>query len=156
MIAECAIGILSLLVSSVSPALAVSPVNLEGVTVHLFLEASGEFSRDVASIPFEGRNSKPFGVGLPENETFDSLLIKVAFSAPGEHYEPGVVATIRILGKRTGKAFVNRTVRGLYVGPSGRTHVPVFVASRPCEPLTIEVRSGGQSIRKTLEFSCGE
>jgi hypothetical protein len=48
MTARCAMGILSLLVGSVGSALAASPLNLEGVTVHLFLEAPSQTLSDLA------------------------------------------------------------------------------------------------------------
>jgi len=58
---------------------------------------------------FETRNSKPLGSDLPANEMYDSSLIKLAFSAPRELFEPGLIATIRVMGKQTRKIMLSRT-----------------------------------------------
>ncbi len=143
--------------ASTAPSAAAVSVTLDAVTVHLFLETSGQLSADVTSMGFfETRNSKALGSDLPENEMYDSFLVKSAFSAGQETFQPGPIATLRITAKKTRKVIVARTIRDLYVGPSGKTYVPIFVAGRQCEPIAIEVKSGARAIRKELEFTCGE
>jgi hypothetical protein len=140
-----------------APAIAASPVTLEAVTVHVFLETSGHLSADVTSMRFfETRNGMALGSDLPDEEMYDSFLVKLAFSAPRETFQPGSIATVRITAKKTGRIVLVRTIRDLYVGPAGRTHIPIFVAGRQCEPVAIEVRSAARTIRKEVEFTCGE
>jgi len=151
------LALLLVCLAATAPTIAAAQVTLEAVTVHVFLETSGLLSPDVTSMRFfETRNGKALGSDLPEEEMYDSFLVKIAFSAPNEVFQPGSIATVRITGKKTRRVVLVRTIRDLYVGPAGRTHIPIFVAGRQCEPIAIEVRSGARTIRKELEFTCGE
>jgi hypothetical protein len=154
------LGALLLVALLTGAAGAASPygVELDSVTVHLFLESSGELSRDVTSVPdFMAANFEPMGQGIPNGERFHSFLIKVTFRATGEVWEPGVVAEVRVINKRTGKRILSRTIRGVYVGRSQHlSHVPIFVEGHECEQLVIEVRSPEKTIKKELPFACFE
>jgi hypothetical protein len=51
---------------------------LEGVSVHLFLEKSGSLSRDVTAVKdFQSWNFVPSGTGIPDDERFNDILVKV-------------------------------------------------------------------------------
>jgi len=46
-------------------------VKLESVSVHLFLEKSGDLSQDILTTnEFMSHNFRPFGDGIPANEIF--------------------------------------------------------------------------------------
>jgi len=147
------VAVLSTAVEATSP----SEIELDSVSVHLFLEDSGELSRDVTSIPdFLAWNFHPIGEGIPDGERFHSFLVKVSFYSTYDAFEPGVVAQVKITNKETGKQILARTIRGVYVGQSQISHVAVFVDGHECEQLIVEVTSPKKTIKKTLRFSCGE
>jgi hypothetical protein len=132
-------------------------VELNSVTVHLFLESSGELSQDITSVPeFLAWNFMPMGKGVPDGEKFHAFLIRVGFYSTYEAFEPGVVAEVRVTNKETGKPILSRTIRGIYVGRSQTSHVPIFVDGHECEQILIEVISPAKTIKKELPFACGE
>jgi hypothetical protein len=146
--------VLAIVTSSVQ---ARAPVTLSAVSAHLFLENTGELSADVWSMSeFYAVNGRPDVGDFPENSRFSSFVIKLRFQASGEAFEPKVVAEVRLTDKKTKKVIVNQSVRGVYIGPSGITFVPIYVEHHECDWLIVEVRSGGKVVTKELPFVCGE
>lgn len=134
------------------------PVKLDAVTVHLFLEKSGQLSPDITSMnSFSCRNFAPSGDGLPEGERFHSFLIKLAFSAPKESFSGATVAVVKLINNKTRKVILSRTIRNLYVGPNKQSFVGIFVEEgHECDNMTVDVVSSDQKIVKEIPFTCGE
>ena len=150
-------GLISLL--AVTPGVAVaSTVQLSSVSVHLFLTASGTFTDDVTAMKgFGARNFTPFADGQDfGHDTFHAVLVKVAFTSQGETFEKGQVAQLTVSDSKTGKVILKRSIAGLYVGPGGRSVVPVLINGHECQELRVEVKSGGTTIQRQLPFKCGE
>ena len=149
--------VLAALLSGAASAAPTPAVKLEAVTVHLYLEGSGQLSSDVLSVPeFFARNFTPMGVGIPDGEKFHTFLVRLSFVAPKESYERGSLAEVRISNEQTGKVVLSRTVKGIYVGPTKRAYVPIFIEGHECEPMILEVKSADKTFKKQLPFSCGE
>jgi hypothetical protein len=132
-------------------------VRLEKVSIHLFLEKSGEMSADVTSIPgFFTRNFAVFGEGMPDDERFHSFLIKVWFSADAETFRSGEQARLVIRRAETGRKVLESSIENVYVGPNRHTARPFLVSGHECEPLVVEVRSHDKLITNSLPFRCAE
>ena len=134
-----------------------SPVQLDKVSVHLFLENRDTFSDDITSLfAFSARNFRPFGMGFSDNDRFHSFLIKVWFSSDRETFQAGEQAHVVVRSEKTGKIVFNSAIKGVYIGTDGQTVKPLLVSGYVCEPLIVEVRGRPKSITKTLPFECGE
>jgi hypothetical protein len=131
-------------------------INLESVSVRLFLQRSGMLSTDVTSVAdFGSWNSEPRGKGIPEGERFDAALIILRFHAAGEVFAKGEQARLTVIGD-AGKVVMSSRIRDVYVGPEGITHLAFFLPETSCTRVQIRVVSGGKTVKKTLPFSCGE
>jgi hypothetical protein len=85
-----------------SPALAQGKVQLDSVTIHLFLATSGTLSPDIETIQgFGARNFSLQGEGIADNERFYAALMKVRSLDQGALHLKG------------------RSLRGWHAGPGG-------------------------------------
>jgi len=133
------------------------PVHVKQVSVHLFLIPLGVFSDDVTQMKgFGARNFKPFGSGIPENQRFDSFLIKVRLESGGEQYVKGRIGTIEVRSQKSRQIIERQHIRDLYIGPEGETATAMLIRDHVCEPLLVSVRLAQQRIEQTLSFTCGE
>lgn len=150
-------AIILLLAACVSAAAARDRAALDGMTVHLFLEKSGQLSPDVTAIAdFKSWNGTPMGAGIPDGETFEALLIKVRFVSKGEVFAKGRQATVTVTNTKTRKTILRRRIADVYVDSAGKITKAVFLSEASCTPLTITVRGGGRTLTKKLDFECGE
>ena len=135
-----------------------SEIQLASVSAHLFLQGAGTFTDDVTAMRgFGARNFVPFADGYDfGKDKFHSVLIKLLFTAHDEEYEKGQVAQLTVIDSDTGKPVLKRIIRGLYIGPGGRTTVPVLITDHECHGWLIKVTSGSTTIQKELGFTCGE
>jgi hypothetical protein len=134
-----------------------SPVQLDKISIHLFLENTGTFTDDITSVlGFGTWNFRPFGIGFSEDDIFHSFLIKVWLSSERETFQAGEQARVLVRSEKTGKVLFDSTINGVYIGREGRTVMPLLVAGHVCEPLIVEVRGRPKSITKMLPFACGE
>lgn len=146
----------ALLFMAAASARSAQPIDLDGVSIHLFFQGAGALSEDVTTVKeFGAWNFHPFGEGIEDTETFHSFLIKVAFSAPSEIFEPGVVATVRVTNDKK-QVILKRDIRSLYIPATRKAHVAIWVEGHECEMLNIEVKSLSKVITKRLPFACGE
>ena len=130
---------------------------LDAVTLHLFLEKSGQLSPDVAAIAdFKSWNSSPSGAGLPDGDLFEAILIEVHFTSKNEIFAKGRQATVTVKHRRTGKVLMRRSIRDVYIDRDGKVTKPVFLDGHSCTPLIVTVASGKEKITKTLDLECGE
>jgi hypothetical protein len=134
-----------------------SPVRLEKVSVHLFLENTGGLSDDVTSVSgFYARDSRPFGSGFSENDRFSSFLIKVSLSSDVQTFQPGEQARVMVKSEKTGKMIFEFPIKGVLIGKDRRAVKTVLISGYACEPLVVEVQSRPKSITKILRFNCAE
>jgi hypothetical protein len=146
--------ILAMLTSS---AQAQNKATLDSVSVHLFLEKSGTLSPDVTTIPnFKTWNFAAVAEGIPQDEHFRAILIKLRITAPGEHFAKGKVAELTLTNRETKKVVKRARVAGIYIGPEGAIFVPVLVEDAACGPFNLVVTGGAKRITKSLEINCGE
>jgi hypothetical protein len=140
-----------------SAARATDRAQLDGVSVHLFLEKSGAFSSDIASIQnFYSWNMVPSGDGIPEDEKFGSILIKLRFNSPAEVFAKGMQARVVVMSSKDKKIIKTETFKDLYIGPGRVGYRALFVQNVSCTLLDILVTSPGKRIRKVVNFNCGE
>src|SRR5262245_30584800 len=112
------------------------PIRVEKVSVHLFLENSGEFSDDITVMPeFFTWNFKPVGDSFTDQDRFHSFLIKVWLRADGEAFHSDEQARVRLRDEESGKNILEFPIKNVYVGKEGRTVVGVFVQNHECSPL---------------------
>ena len=130
---------------------------LDSVSVHLFLEKSGTLSPDVTAIPnFKTWNFATIADGIPEDEHFRAILIKLRITAPGEHFARGKVAELTLTNRSTKKVVKRARVADVYIGAEGAVFVPVLVEDAACGPFNLVVTGGARRIAKSLEINCGE
>jgi hypothetical protein len=155
-----ALALATLLVAAPASALAQgkaqSRAQLDSVTIHLFLATSGTWSPDIETI--EGFGAWNFGLqgqGIADNERFYVAMIRVRFTSPREVYADGTQAQVVVTDRRTKRVVKRETIAGVLVGPSGASHVPVFL-NAACGPFEVVVTGGGRKIVKQIEAACGE
>ena len=130
---------------------------LDSVSVHLFLGKSGTLSPDITAIPnFKTWNFAAIADGIPEDEDFRAILIKLRITAPGEHFAKGKVAELTLTNRSTKKVVKRAQVAGIYIGTEGAVFVPVLVEDAACGPFTLVVTGGAKRIAKSMEINCGE
>lgn len=149
---------LAALVSAVSSfALAQGKVQLDSVTIHLFLETSGTLTPDIDTIEgFGARNFSLQGEGIADNERFTAALLKVRFTSQREVFAQGTQAQIVVTDRWRKRVVRRERIAGVYIGSSGYTHVPVFLPDAACGPFEVVVTGGGRKIVKQIESTCGE
>ncbi len=146
-----------ILLTLTSSAQAQNKAVLDSVSVHLFLDKSGTLSPDITAIPnFKTWNFATIAEGIPEDEHFRAILIKLRIAAPGEHFAKGKVAELTLTNRSTKKVVKRAQVTGLYIGPEGAVFVPVLVDDAACGPFDLVVTGGAKRIAKSLEINCGE
>ena len=132
-------------------------VQLDSVSIHLFLTTAGVFSPDVETI--EGFGAWNFGVqgtGILPNERFHSALINVRMTSKGEVYARGTQAQVVVTERRTKRVFKRERIADVHIRAAGVTHLPVFLPDAACGPFEVVVTGGGRRIVKQLEAACGE
>ena len=148
----------ALLLSALAlPAAAQDRAQLGTVTLHLFLEPSGTWSPDVATMAeFQSFNFTATGKGMPEGAKWDSLLIRVQLRSPKEIFAKGQQAVVTVTQRKTKKVIRRAVISDVYIGTNGVTWKPVLVDNVGCAPMDIVVQSGAQRFAKSLEINCGE
>jgi len=132
-------------------------LSLHAVSIHLFLEKSGEFSHDITQAPGVGAwNFRPISGDVDSDESFHSYLIKVTFRSGGEAYAEGEQATLVISEVESGTVLVTETIRDVYIGPSGQVTKPFLIHDQVCGPLRVDVSDDEKTITNRLQFACGE
>lgn len=140
-----------------SAATSASNVVLETASVHLFLEKSGILSNNVNDIdPFYSFNFRPFGEGIPENELFHEILIKLKFSSKKETYTSENVASILVKNKLDKSILLKKEISSLYIGKEKVIYKGIWLPNVSCTPLTIEIKSSDNYLYYDLPFHCGE
>jgi hypothetical protein len=156
-ITACLTGALALMLSAASGARAADRAVADAFSVHLFLQKSGVFSTDVTSLPdFNAWNLEVSGRGIPEGERFDSIAIKVRLRADKEVFAKGEQGRLVVTTIKDNKVIRNERIADIYIGPGGVGYRVYFVADVGCRGLQIALTSGGKTLRKTLNFNCGE
>lgn len=106
-----------------------SPLRLDKVSIHLFLENRDAFSDDITSVSgFSAWNFRPSGIGFSDDDRFHSFLIKVWFSSAQETFQAGEQARVLVKSEKTGKVLFNSTIKGVYIAKDGRTVKPLLVS----------------------------
>jgi hypothetical protein len=133
-------------------------VQLDSVTIHLFLSTSGTWSPDIETIEgFGAHNFSLQGKGIAENERFHAGMIKVRFTSPGEVFADGIQAQVVVIDRWRKRVARREHIAGVYIGSAGYTHVPIFLADAACGPFEVVVTGGGgRRIVKQIETHCGE
>ena len=132
-------------------------LSIHAVSIHLFLEISGEFSHDVTQAPGVGAwNFRPISGDIDFDEIFHSYLIKVSFRSGGEVFAEGEQATLVISEIESGKVLLTETIRNLYIGPSGQVTKPFLIHDLVCGPLRVDISDLEKTITNQLQFACGE
>ena len=132
-------------------------VQLDSVTIHLFLATSGTWSPDIETIEgFGAHNFALQGQGIADNERFYSGMIKVRFTSQGRVFADGTQATVVVTDRWRKRVVRRERIAGVYVGEIGYTHVPIFLPDAACGPFEVVVTGGGRKIVKQIETHCGE
>jgi len=132
-------------------------LSADSVSIHLFLEKSGEFSRDVTQAPVIGAwNFRPISGSIDGDESFHSFLIKVTFRASGEVFAKGEQATLVVSEDESGTILVTETIHDVYIGAAGRVTKPFLIRDQVCGPLRVDISDHEKTITNRLEFACGE
>jgi hypothetical protein len=130
---------------------------LDAVSVHLFLKKSGTFSPDVTTMRnFHAWNFEPSGDGMPEGEQFDAILVKIRMRSDKEVFAEGEQARLRIRSLDKGKVIRNERLTDVFIDTARVTHLAFYVPGIACTPIEIVVTAKPKSIKKTLNFNCGE
>ena len=123
-----------------------SPAKITGIKVIPYNRNDDTFSDDIA-------NSKEERL----NELDLSFLVKIEVSGKaGDYAGHNVEVTVR----EGGKLILSRvTMLGIF-NEQGKYYVPVWIYGPLCQPTTIQATVQGQrlasSIKRTLQFQCGE
>ena len=148
----------SLVVSLTAASIAAADaVELDSVSVHLFLEDSGTFSRDISTV----ENFASWNWSSDEGKA-DAILIKIRFRSDGAALALGTQARVVVTTRKmqtswsAGKVIINERLKDISVGPSGTTYRAIFVPGIGCKPLKITVTGSGKTITSSLYFACGE
>jgi len=132
-------------------------VKVNNVSVHLFLEKSGTFSKDITTMKeFLTHNFRPMGDSIPEGEIFHSYLIKIRFSSDEEVFSKGKVANVKVVNDKDNSVVIDQPITDVYIGPEKLLYKSIFVSGHECDFQTLVVRSKGKTISKKLPFHCGE
>jgi hypothetical protein len=132
-------------------------VQLDSVTIHLFLATSGSLSPDIDTIKgFGARNFSVEGEGIRDNERFYAALVRVRFTSPREVFAQGTQAQVVVTDRWKKRVVRREEIANVYVGSHGHTHVPVFLPNAACGPFEVVVTGGGRRIVKQIEATCGE
>lgn len=133
------------------------PLEVRALAVHLFLTPSAEFSSDVSAMPgFSSWNFTPTVQVGPDDQRFNSFLIKVRLSSAAQSFHRGPIGSISVASRRTKKVLFSSPIRGLYIGPTGEAVIARFVYGNVCEPITVVATVGASRISRDIEFLCGE
>lgn len=147
----------ALTLAALSPASAQGKVQLDSVSIHLFLATSGTWSPDIETIEnFEAHNFSVSGKGIADNERFHAGLIKVRFTSDREVFADGTQATVVVTDRWKKRVVRRERITAVYIGSSGYTHVPIFLADTACGPFEVVVTGSGRKIVKQIETHCGE
>lgn len=131
-------------------------IRLENISVHLFLEKSGSFSRDVTTMKdFRSWNFVPFGAGIPEGERFDDILVKIALGSPKEVFAKGRQGELSLVSAENGKPVETKAIDDVYLN-DGKSYRAFYISGVACKPLVLTATVGGKTVRKDLPFRCGE
>jgi hypothetical protein len=149
--------LLSSTLALIVPAQAADKVQLDAVSVHLFLASSGTLSTDITNVRnFHAWNFVPSGDGIPDGEQFDAVFVKVRLSAAKETFAKGEQARLEIVASESKKVLRRERLADVYVGPERVVHRGFYLANIGCTPLDIVVTARPKVIRKALRFNCGE
>jgi hypothetical protein len=139
-----------------APAHAADRVSLDDASVHFFLIESGEFTPDLLQMKNPIVFNLSMGADGYEGGKFSGFLVKVHFSAPGEAFADGKLATLQLRNTRTKKIVETRAISNVYVGSTGKMFYPAFFQNRDCGPYELIVMGKSKRITKALEIHCGE
>jgi hypothetical protein len=132
-------------------------VQLDSVTIHLFLATSGTWSPDIETIEgFGAHNFALQGKGIADNERFHAGMIKVRFTSQGRVFAQGTQATVVVTDRWRKRVVRRERIVGVLIGSAGYTHVPIFLPDAACGPFEVVVTGGGRKIVKQIETHCGE
>jgi hypothetical protein len=132
-------------------------LEVRALAVHLFLTPSGEFSSDVSAMPgFSSWNFTPTVQVGPDDQRFNSFLIKVRLGGAAESFHKGPIGSISVASRQTKKVLFSSPIRGLYIGPTGEAVVARLVDGHVCEPITVVATVGASRISRDIEFLCAE
>jgi hypothetical protein len=133
------------------------PLEVRALTVHLLLTPSGEFSGDISAMPgFSSWNFTPTVPVGPDEQQFNSFLIKVRLGSATEAFHKATVGSISVLSRRTKKVLFSSPIRDLYIGPGGEAVVARLVGGHVCEPIIVVATVGPSTVSRNIEFLCGE
>ena len=139
------------------PAAAAEPVQVQAVSIHLFLTPTGEFSEDIAAL--EGFSSWNFTPAIPlrtPGRQFHSYLIKVYLKTAKEAYVRGKIASVEVRSQARKRSLHASTVSNLYFPAEGETVIARLIEGHVCEPVTILVSTATSRVTKNIDFQCGE
>lgn len=131
-------------------------VFVDSISVHLFLEKSGKFSKDVLLEGVSAWNGQPVTGSVNPEERFSSYLIKVKFRAEQETFAPGEQARISIVRNKDRKTLNTELIEDVYVGQQRNVTKAILIRDHICGPLTIEVKDHTRTLSKALPWACGE
>jgi hypothetical protein len=154
----CLVSVAAAVTADTVPA--ADKVELDSVSVHLFLEDSGTLSRDIATVTdFSSWN------GSSDEGRADAILIMVRFRSSGEAFAKGEQARVLVTTQKSrfvvtsqaeNRVIKSERLKDIYIGPQGTTYRAVFVPGVGCTPLKITVTGGSKVFTKKLDFACGE
>jgi hypothetical protein len=146
-----------LLMAWCASAFAAESITVDGVSVHLLLTPSGDFTSDVTEIKdFESWNFSPIMPGIPDGQEFHSYLIKVRLSAKSEAYVKGRLGWIKVKSKERGRILAKQDISNVYFPITRQAVIGFFVQGNVCESVAITASTKTSHITKEVLFECGE
>ena len=131
----------------------------------LFYEDTGKFSKDVLSDPKFVLWNTIIGEGSAEGPSSSTLVQVEVTGTPGS-YEPlrkvEITARYKVSARAGQRSVIKRTVPVGILSRSGKFYAPLWLYDTGCDPVEVSARLIGQrsssssSLRKTIEFRCGE
>lgn len=132
-------------------------VRVKTVSVHLLLSPSGDITEDVLAIKdFGSWNFIPLSKDLPNDQRFNSFLIKVRLAADGETYRRGKFGEVELRSKARKKIVARFPLDSVSFGPEREAVTAFLVRGHVCEPLVLTVNADKSRFVREVPFSCGE
>ena len=132
------------------------PFKISAVKAMLFFEQTGEFSPDVSNQPASALRNRRTGAGGRATAT----LVVVEVSGQPSAYAPQRKLSFTATDSRKTILLRKTAELGIF-SDEGKFYVAFWLYDTGCYPVTLNARLSGQqpatqTIKKTLNFSCGD
>ena len=136
------------------PAAAAAEPAIGKIEAHLFYEASGRLSDDIAPPAEVSLFNTVIGEGGAEEPASDVLVAVTVTGEAGAFVETPL--TIKVVAADDGTVLAERKIEGLLLSAQGSVTRAVFVPDSTCRAFRIEAAIGKAKAAADIPFVCGE